>query len=288
MKLVHYCFHGQHSHYIELLVLFCVCRGKMQTLIELERRREQEWQLPPSHCWCPGSDLKNLHRSWKDLVFPAWTSQNLFHVYHPERRILPSQVLRTRNHRVPSCHFQTCLQKYLLGLWYERLSEAGGPLPSCRPRSAPAAPVRPQWRSHWPCCWSHWTSPQWESPAVSFLNIHNILSTPSWWKIHQKEFYKQVTFLSISYLLYTSCVQIHQQGKIQGGRCRLKCSQKLEDRWLSRLHALGSLAAGKHGVCTPSGSHSMWGWQGRSASWSLGYGTLFYIWRTQCFQPHIP
>lgn len=61
-------------------------------------------------------------------------------------------------------------------------------------------------------------------------------------------FYKQVTFLSISYLLYTSCVQIHQQGKIQGGRCRLKCSQKLEDRWLSRLHALGSLAAGKHGL----------------------------------------
>lgn len=37
------------------------------------------------------------------------------------------------NHRVPSCHFQTCLQKYLLGLWYERLSEVGGPLPSCRP-----------------------------------------------------------------------------------------------------------------------------------------------------------
>lgn len=45
----------------------CVCRGKMQTLIKLERRRERELQLPRSHCWCPGNDSKNLHPSWKDL-----------------------------------------------------------------------------------------------------------------------------------------------------------------------------------------------------------------------------
>lgn len=52
-----------HSH----LCSTCVCRGKMQTLIKLEQRREQGSQLPRSRYWCPGNDLKNLHQSWKDL-----------------------------------------------------------------------------------------------------------------------------------------------------------------------------------------------------------------------------
>lgn len=38
-------------------------------------------------------------------------------------------------------------------------------------------------------------------------------------------------------------------------------------------------------VCILSGSHSMWGLQGRSVWWSLGCGNPSYIWRIQCFQP---
>lgn len=45
----------------------CVCRGKMQTLIKLERRMEPGWQPPQSHCWCRDNDLKNPDQSLRDL-----------------------------------------------------------------------------------------------------------------------------------------------------------------------------------------------------------------------------
>jgi hypothetical protein len=61
-------------------------------------------------------------------------------------------------------------------------------------------------------------------------------------------FYKQVTSPSISYPLYTSCVQIHPQGRIQDGRCTPRCSQKQVDRLLSHRHVLGFQAAGRHAL----------------------------------------
>lgn len=61
-------------------------------------------------------------------------------------------------------------------------------------------------------------------------------------------FYRQGVFLSISYLLYMSCAQIHLPGRTPDGRCIPRCSRRQAGRWLARRHGLAFPAVCRHGL----------------------------------------